>query len=40
MELSKIKFLEDGLPFPVTDFDAQGNFKPDTFAERGVVCKP
>ena len=36
MELSKIKSsLEDGLlSFPVTDFDAQGNFKPDTFAER------
>lgn len=36
MELSKIKSsLEDGLlSFPVTDFDAQGNFKADTFAER------
>lgn len=36
MELSKIKSsLEDGLlSFPVTDFDAEGNFKPDTFAER------
>jgi 5-dehydro-4-deoxyglucarate dehydratase len=36
MELSKIKSsLEDGLlSFPITDFDAQGNFKADTYAER------
>lgn len=36
MELSKIKSsLEDGLlSFPITDFDEQGNFKADTYAER------
>lgn len=36
MELSKVKSsLEDGLlSFPVTDFDAQGNFNAGTFAER------
>jgi 5-dehydro-4-deoxyglucarate dehydratase len=36
MELAKIKSsLEDGLlSFPVTDFDAKGNFKADTFTER------
>jgi 5-dehydro-4-deoxyglucarate dehydratase len=36
MELAKIKSsLEDGLlSFPITDFDAQGNFKADTFTDR------
>lgn len=36
MELAKIKSsLENGLlSFPITDFDAAGNFKADTFSER------